>query len=78
MDENGLRQRIGLVAEMAECIEAGGVPIVSAPGGHAVHVDAARLLPPMPSLEYPGVAFANALYFDAGVRTGEIGRAILM
>jgi tryptophanase len=76
VDENYLRHRAGSVAEVAERIAAGGVPIVQPPGGHAVYVDASRLLPHIPSLEYPGVAFANALYLHAGVRTSEIGSAM--
>jgi tryptophanase len=76
VDEEYLRHRIGSVAELANRIAAGGVPIVQPPGGHAVYVDAARALPHIRSLEYPGVAFANELYLHAGVRTSEIGSAM--
>jgi tryptophanase len=31
------------------------------------------MLPGIPPLDYPGIALANALYVEAGVRTVEIG-----
>ena len=76
VDVEYLRHRIGSIAELAQRIAAGGVPIVQPPGGHAVYVDATRVLPHVRSLEYPGVAFANELYLHAGVRTSEIGSAM--
>ncbi|MDP9361666.1 MAG: tryptophanase [Acidobacteriota bacterium] len=76
LDEEYLRHRIGTVAALAERIASAGVPIVHPAGGHAVYIDAARLLPHIPALQYPGVALANALYLEGGVRTSEIGSAM--
>jgi tryptophanase len=42
-------------------------------GGHAVYLDARRLLPHIPPLEYSGQALAVALYVAGGVRGCEIG-----
>jgi tryptophanase len=42
-------------------------------GGHAVYLDARALLPQVPPLEYPGIALANVLYVEAGIRGCEIG-----
>lgn len=50
-----------------------GVPIVRPVGGHAVFVDARRLLPHIRPLQYPGQSLAVALYEVGGIRACEIG-----
>ena len=73
LDENYLRYRARSTAYLAELAEKAGVPTVRPPGGHAVYLDAARLLPHIPSSEYPAQALACALYLEGGVRGVEIG-----
>jgi tryptophanase len=73
VDEHYLRYRIRSTEYLAERIAGGGVPIIEPPGGHAVYIDARSMLPWIPPLQYPGIALANALYVEAGVRTAEIG-----
>jgi tryptophanase len=73
VQETYLRYRIRSIEYLAEKLTAGGVPIVQPAGGHAVYIDARAMLPHIPPLQYPGVALANALYLEAGIRCCEIG-----
>ncbi len=73
IDEDYLRYRLRTCAYIGERLMALGVPIVRPTGGHAVFVDAKRLLPHIPPLQYPGQALAVALYEEGGVRACEIG-----
>lgn len=73
VDEDYLRYRLRTCAYIGERLEALGVPVVKPTGGHAVFVDARRLLPHIPPAQYPGQALAVALYIEGGVRACEIG-----
>jgi tryptophanase len=73
IDENYLRYRLRTCAYIGERLTALGVPIVKPTGGHAVFVDARRMLAHIPPLHYPGQALAVALYVEGGVRSCEIG-----
>ncbi|HUO12762.1 MAG TPA: tryptophanase [Caulobacteraceae bacterium] len=73
VDEDYLQYRLRTCAYIGERLTALGVPIVKPTGGHAVFVDARRLLPHIPPLRYPGQSLAVALYEEGGVRSCEIG-----
>jgi tryptophanase len=73
LDENYLRYRIRSTEYLAETVLAGGMPIVQPPGGHAVYLDAAALLPHVPAHQYPAQSLAIELYRAGGVRGVEIG-----
>ncbi len=73
VDEEYLRYRIRSTAYLAEKVAGAGVPIVQPPGGHAVYLDAKRLLPHVPPSQYPAQALAVELYRQGGVRGVEIG-----
>jgi tryptophanase len=73
VDEDYLRYRLGQTAYLAERLLALGIPIVEPPGGHAVYVDARRLLPHIPQSAFPGQALAVELYRQGAIRAVEIG-----
>ncbi len=73
LDPDYLRYRIVSTAYLGRHIAQGGVPIVEPPGGHAVYIDAARMLPHIARSRFPGQALAVELYRHAGIRSVEIG-----
>jgi tryptophanase len=68
-----LRYRIRSTAYLGDALEHLGIPVVVPIGGHAVYLDARRLLPHVAPLEYPGQSVAVALYQLGGIRSCEIG-----
>jgi tryptophanase len=73
LDEDYLRYRIVSTGYLGRHIADHGVPIVEPPGGHAIYIDAARMLPHIPAAQFPGQALAVELYRHAGIRSVEIG-----
>jgi tryptophanase len=68
-----LNYRIASTAYLGRHIADRGVPIVEPPGGHAIYIDAGRMLPHIPKTQFPGQSLAVELYRHAGVRSVEIG-----
>ena len=68
-----LEYRIASTAYLGRHIADRGVPIVEPPGGHAIYIDAGRMLPHIPKSQFPAQSLAVELYRHAGVRSVEIG-----
>ena len=68
-----LEYRIASTGYLGRHIADHGVPIVEPPGGHAIYIDAGRMLPHIPKRQFPGQALAVELYRHAGIRSVEIG-----
>jgi tryptophanase len=71
--EDYLKYRVASTAFLGNHIAAEGVPIVQPPGGHAIYLDARAFLPHLRRSQFPGVALANELYLEGGIRSVEIG-----
>ena len=73
LNEDYLRYRIRSIAYLGDRMKGTGIPIIEPTGGHAVYIDARKLLPHIPWNEYPAWALSLVLYIEGGVRTVEIG-----
>ena len=73
LDPYYLQYRIASTAYLGRHIAGQGVPIVEPPGGHAIYIDAGRMLPQIPREQFPAQSLAVELYRHAGIRSVEIG-----
>ncbi len=73
VDEDYLQYRIRSIQYINEGLDALGVPVMKPAGGHAIFIDAKKMLPHIPPLQYPGQSLAVALYIQGGIRAVEIG-----
>ncbi len=73
VDEDYLRYRESHTRYLGKVLAEAGMDVYQPIGGHAVYVDAGKTLPHIPPVQFPGVALANMLYIEGGVRSVEIG-----
>ncbi len=77
LDENteldNIETRVKQVQYLAAKLDEYGIPYQRPVGGHALFVDADRVLTNVPKEEFPAQTLAIELYLEAGVRGCEIG-----
>jgi tyrosine phenol-lyase len=73
VDDDHIRARVGQVEYLGNRLLDADVPIVTPIGGHAVFLDAHRILSHVPQERFPAQALAAELYRESGVRSMERG-----
>ena len=77
LDENTefdmLHTRIHQVQYLASLLDEYGIPYQRPAGGHAIFVDASKILTKVPKEEFPAQTLTCELYLEAGIRGCEIG-----
>ena len=77
LDENtefdNLESRIKQVQYLAQKLDEYGIPYQRPAGGHAIFVDASKVLTHVPKEEFPAQTLTIELFLEAGIRGCEIG-----
>ena len=73
VQDDHMHARVGQIAYLGEKLAQAGVPIVRPYGGHAIFLNARKILPHIPQEQFPAQALAAELYLESGIRAMERG-----
>ncbi len=73
VQDDHIHARVGQVQYLGRRLREAGIPIVNPIGGHAVFLNATKMLPNIPQEQLPAQALSAALYVESGVRSMERG-----
>jgi len=73
LSEDYLAYRLGQTSYLVNELKETGVPVIEPAGGHAVYIDAGKMLPHIPQTEFPGQALVVEMYREGAIRGVELG-----
>lgn len=73
LNEDYLAYRLGQTSYLVNELKEAGVPVIEPAGGHAVYIDAGKMLPHIPRAEFPGQALVVEMYLEGAIRGVELG-----
>ncbi len=75
--EDYLAYRTGQIQFLHDKLVKANIPLISPPGGHAIYIDAGKILSHIPSNNFPAQAFSLECYIEGGIRSVEVGSVML-
>ncbi len=73
LNEDYLAYRLGQTSYLVNQLKKAGVPVIEPAGGHAVYIDACKMLPHIPKTEFPGQSLVVEMYREGAIRGVELG-----
>lgn len=73
LKEDYLAYRLGQTKYLVSELIKNHIPVIEPAGGHAVYIDAGKLLPHIPQTEFPGQSLVVEIYREGAIRGVELG-----